>query len=124
MYTVCINAHADIKLQGCGDLICVPADMDSYITKPGLPPRDRFLQSIQQHCQVSHLRYIVHENGLDVRVGGSELLLKAAGVCNAPVLLWLIFGCGINANECRGAKGRTVLHYAVAGQSTLFWCTS
>jgi len=44
MYTVCINAHADIKLQGCGDLICVPAaDMDSYITKPGLPPREQTL---------------------------------------------------------------------------------
>jgi len=85
---------------------------------------NKLLQSIQQHCQVSHLRYIVHENGLDVRVGGSELLLKAAGVCNAPVLLWLVFECRINANECRGAKGRTVLHYVVAGQFTVFWCTT
>ena len=71
-------------------LIFAPEDTDEIITKVGLPPRERLLQSIEQHCELRHLQMIVAENQMDLKLSGNALLLKAAASCNIEAFLWLV----------------------------------
>lgn len=72
------------------DLIFAPDDTDEIITKVGLPPRERLLQSIEQHCGLQHLQMIVDENKMDLKLSGNSLLLTAAASCNIMAFLWLV----------------------------------
>ena len=71
-------------------LIFAPEDTDEIITKVGLPPRERLLQSIEQHCGLQHLQMIVDENQMDLKLSGNSLLLTAAASCNIEAFLWLV----------------------------------
>ena len=72
------------------DIIFAPEDTDEIITKVGLPPRERLLQSIEQHCELRHLQMIVAENQMDLKLSGNSLLLTAAANCNIEAFLWLV----------------------------------
>jgi hypothetical protein len=109
------------KLVESGDLIWAPVDKDQCISKVGLPALDRLMESIEQKCPVSHLEWIVSHHRIELLVVADSVLRKAALSGNKEAFFWLTEECNLNANQCKGPKGRNILHMFASAESVDFF---